>query len=249
MTDTTDSEELLPNIEEAGQELKDVIKVETNQISQSNVDEEGSEELKGVIKVDPDHSLLLAEDILDIAEVDENLNPGSDEQELSTIELVRVDGQDNGEDDTERKPTASLPILSQKYCRANITSTFPESPPAERFPETGQNQGKSHQVKASQENANRNKFFRHLGFPNKRGRPKKYSENTELSKNAESRISRLRTEKVRMERQRRKGLADLFDNLQASVHQHSNLPNRSRSSYLTRTLDATDCIEELERKV
>ena len=70
MTDTTDSEEPLPNIEEAGQELKDVIKVEPNQISQSNVDEEGSEELKSVIKVDPDHSLLLAEDILGIAEVD-----------------------------------------------------------------------------------------------------------------------------------------------------------------------------------
>lgn len=64
--------------------------------------------------MDPDHSLLLAEDILGIAEVDENENSGSDEQELSTIELVRVDqDQDNGEDETERKPTASLPILSQ----------------------------------------------------------------------------------------------------------------------------------------
>ena len=57
MTDTTDSEEHLPNIEEAGQELKDVIKIENNQISQSNVDEEGGEELKSVIKVDPSIAL------------------------------------------------------------------------------------------------------------------------------------------------------------------------------------------------
>ena len=110
------------------------------------------------------------------------------------------------------------------------------------------------------EDAERNKFYRHLSLPNKRGRPKKSGETAVsrrdiemLTKHANKiRETKLKAKKVRMERERRKGLAQLFDNLQASVDGQTNssekLP-RWRSSYLARTLAAVDCIKELELKV
>ena len=282
MTDATDSERCLPNIEEGEIEINDVIKVEPNQSSQTHLEEaEYEAELTDIIKVDPDHSLLLEGDILGVpdhttAEAVESLNAGSSgEQELSTIELVRVDQVRPEQGNRIKKTTSSVAT----QCSPTRESTFPEmvnsiqtfassldQSPEERMPEP-----------TSQEDAaNRNRFYRHLGLsrlrvPNKRGRPTKSAETPvfrsdieQLTKQAQNvRETKLKAKKVRMERERRKGLSELFDNLQASVlnqglNKSSNTPKssntlmsstRSRFSYLARTLAAVDCIKELELKV
>ena len=276
MTDATDSERCLPNIEEGEIEINDVIKVEPNQSSQTHLEDgEDEAELTDIIKVDPDHSLLLEGDILGVpdhttAEAVESLNAGSSgEQELSTIELVRVDQVRSEQGNRIEKTTSSVAT----QCSPTRESIIPEmdnsiqtfasawdQSPEERMPEP-----------TSQEDAaNRNRFYRHLGLsrlrvPNKRGRPTKSAETPvfrsdieQLTKQAQNvRETKLKAKKVRMERERRKGLSELFDNLQASVlnqslNQSSNRPKsptRSRFSYLARTLAAVDCIKELELKV
>ena len=278
MTDATDSERCFLNIEEGEIEINDVIKVEPNQSSHSHLEEaEYEAELTDIIKVDPGHSLLLEGDILGVpdhttTEAVESLNAGSsDEQEMSTIELVRVDQVRPEQGNRIKKTTSS--VASQ--CTPTRESIIPEmdnsiqtfasawdQSPEERMPEP-----------TSQEDAsNRNRFYRHLGrVPNKRGRPKKSAETPvfrsdieQLTKQAQNvRETKLKAKKVRMERERRKGLSELFDNLQASVlnqglNKSSNTPKssntlmsstRSRFSYLARTLAAVDCIKELELKV
>ena len=97
MASTTDTPPV--NIEEREFEIKDRIKEEPNQNVPSIIDEEGdiAEELKSIIKVDPEHSLLLEEDILADPEVIDESTGASGEQNLSTIELVRVDTEDDEE--------------------------------------------------------------------------------------------------------------------------------------------------------
>ena len=270
MTEATDSERFLLNIKEGEIEIKDVIKVEPSQSSQSYLKEaEYEAELTDIIKVDPDYSLLLEEDILSVpdhtaAETVERPNAGSShEQELSTIELVRVDQDQVRSEQGNRNKKTTSSVATQ--CSPTRESTFPEmdnsiqtfvssldQSPEERMPKP-----------TSQEDAaNRNRFYRHLGrVPNKRGRPKKSagtpvlrSDIEKLTKHAKTiQETKLKAKKVRMERKRRKGLADLFDNLQASVlNQNTDAPKktpRSRFSYLARTLAAVDCIKELEMKV
>ena len=266
MNDTTDSERLLPNVEEGEIEK---IKVEPSQSSQSNIEEE----LTDIIKVEPDHSLLLEEDILGgpdpTAEVVESFNAGSShEQELSTIELVRVDQV------REKRCKRTSSVATQ--CSPERESTFPETDNSNlTYISSSAGLPEERGLDApSQEDASRNRFYRHLSLPNKRGQlPKKLAEPAvfrrdieKLAKHAKDiRETKLKAKKVRMERERRKGLAELFDNLQAAVHQtnvHENQMStkqavkihqiahaRSRSSYLARTLAAVDCIKELEMKV
>ena len=184
MTDATDSERCLPNIEEGEIEINDVIKVEPNQSSQSHLEDgEDEAELTDIIKVDPDHSLLLEGDILGVpdhttTEAVEGLTNASSSggQKLSTIELVRVDQVRSEQGNRNKKTTSSVAT----QCTPTRESTFPEmdnsiqtfasawdQSPEERMPEP-----------TSQEDAsNRNRFYRHLGrVPNKRGRPKKSAE-------------------------------------------------------------------------
>ena len=225
MASTTDTPSI--NIEEREFEIKDRIKEEPNQNVPSIMDEHGdiAEELKSIIKVDPEHSLLLEEDILADPElIDENTGTSS-EQNFSTIELVRVDAEDeegNGDQATSLEP--HLKGLSGAH------TDFQEYVPSEEL-------------------RSKNQFFRHLGPPPKRGRPKKSAETSLIRREIESitkmqeankrskkvkvpssvtslsnmnRIqeARIRSKKVRMERQRRKGLADLFDNLQVFFFLH-----------------------------
>ena len=260
MADATDSEELLPNIEEGEIEIKGVIKVEPSQSSQYTIDqeeEEDEEELSGVIKVDPDHSLLLEEDILGgpdhttaaAVDVVDSLNAGSSykKQELSTIELVRLD-QEVRSEKGKRYSKKTSSVATQ--CSPNREdSKFPEmtNPRQTLVPSLDQLPAAQLGEKTpSQEDAERNKFYRHLSLPNKRGRPKKSGETVvssrkdieKLKKHANMiRETKLKAKKVRMERERRKGLAELFDNLQASVEGQTNssekLP-RWRSDYLVK---------------
>ena len=90
MASTTDTPSI--NIEEREFEIKDRIKEELNQNVPSIIDEQGdiAEELNSIIKVDPEHSLLLEEDILADPELIDESTGTSGEQNLSTIELVRV---------------------------------------------------------------------------------------------------------------------------------------------------------------
>ena len=206
--------------------------------------------------MDPDHSLLLEEDILGVpdhtaAETVESLSAGSShEQELSTIELVRVDQVRSEQGNRNEKTSSSVAT----QCSPTRESTFPEM--------NNSIQTLVSSPTSQEDAANRNRFYRHLGrAPNKRGRPKKSAETPvlrsdieKLTKHAKNvRETKLKAKKVRMERERRRGLAELFDNLQASVlNQSSIAPTktpRSRFSYLARTLAAVDCIKELEVKV
>ena len=276
MTDPTDSEKLFLNIEEGEIDIKDVIKVEPSQSFHYNIDdeeeeEEGEEELSGVIKVDPDHSLLLEEDILGVPdhtaaalEVVGSLNAGSSykKQELSTIELVRLDKEvRSGQKKTSSVATQCSPKRGStsfpEMTNSSQTLVIPSSDqlPAARVPQPGENTPSQEDAERNRfyryryretaaEDAERNKFYRHLSLPNKRGRPKKSGETAVsrrhiemLTKHANKiRETKLKAKKVRMERERRKGLAQLFDNLQASVEGQTNsekLP-RWRSSYLAK---------------
>ena len=224
MASTTDTPSI--NIEEREFEIKDRIKEEPNQNVPSIIDEQGdiAEELKSIIKVDPEHSLLLEEDILADPElIDENTGAAS-EQKLSTIELVRVDTEDEEEDIFRTSLEAHL------TGRSGAQTDFQEFVPSEEL-------------------RSKNQFFRHLGPPPKRGRPKKSAEASLIRREIESitklqeankrskkvkvpssvtslsnmnliQEARIRSKKVRMERQRRKGLADLFDNLQVFFFLH-----------------------------
>ena len=224
MASTTEKPSI--NIEEPEFEIKDRIKEEPNQNVPSIIDEEGdiAEELKSIIKVDPEHSLLLEEDILADPElIDENTGAAS-EQKLSTIELVRVDTEDEEEDIFRTSLEAHL------TGRSGAQTDFQEFVPSEEL-------------------RSKNQFFRHLGPPPKRGRPKKSAEASLIRREIESitklqeankrskkvkvpssvtslsnmnliQEARIRSKKVRMERQRRKGLADLFDNLQVFFFLH-----------------------------
>ena len=215
------------NIEEREFEIKDRIKDEPNQNVPSIMDEHGdiAEELKSIIKVDPEHSLLLEEDILaDPMLIDENTGASS-EQNLSTIELVRVDTEDEEENGDQ-----ATSLEAHLTGRSGAHTDFQE-------------------YVGSEELRSKNQFFRHLGPPPKRGRPKKSAEASLIRREIESitkmqeankrskkvkvpssvtslsnmnRIqeARIRSKKVRMERQRRKGLADLFDNLQVFFFLH-----------------------------
>ena len=225
MASTTDTPSF--NIEEREFEIKDRIKEEPNQNVPSIIDEQGDigEELKSIIKVDPEHSLLLEEDILADPElIDENTG-ASDEQNLSTIELVRVDAEDEEENGDQ-----AISLEAHLTGRSGAQTDFQE-------------------YVGSEELRSKNQFFRHLGPPPKRGRPKKSAEMSLIRREIESitkmqeankrskkvkvpssvtslsnmnRIqeARIRSKKVRMERQRRKGLADLFDNLQVFFFLH-----------------------------
>ena len=226
MASTTDPPSI--NIEEREFEIKDRIKEEPNQNVPSIIDEQGdiAEELQSIIKVDPEHSLLLEEDILADPELIDESTVVSGEQNLSTIELVRVDTEDDEEN------------------RDQATSLDPHL--------TGQSGAQTdfQEYVGSEELRSKNQFFRHLGPPPKRGRPpKKSAEASLIRKEIESitkmqeankrskkvkvpssvtslsnmnmiQEARIRSKKVRMERQRRKGLADLFDNLQVFFSLH-----------------------------
>ena len=212
------------NIEEREFEIKDRIKEEPNQNVPFIIDEQVdiAEELKSIIKVDPEHSLLLEEDILADPELIDESTGTSGEQNLSTIELVRVDAED--EEENGDQPTS---------LEAHLSGT----------------QTNFQEYVGSEELKSKNQFFRHLGPPPKRGRPKKSAEASLIRKEIESitkmqeatkrskkvkvpssvtslsnmnmiQEARIRSKKVRMERQRRKGLADLFDNLQVFFFLH-----------------------------
>ena len=215
------------NIEEREFEIKDRIKEEPNQNVPSIMDEHGdiAEELKSIIKVDPEHSLLLEEDILADPELIDESTDTSSEQNFSTIELVRVDAEDE-----EGNGDQATSLEAHLTGRSGAQTDFQE-------------------YVGSEELRSKNQFFRHLGPPPKRGRPKKSAEASLIRREIESitkmqeankrskkvkvpssvtslsnmnRIqeARIRSKKVRMERQRRKGLADLFDNLQVFFFLH-----------------------------
>ena len=224
MASTTDTPSI--NIEE--REIRDRIKEEPNQNVPSIIDEQGdiAEELKSIIKVDPEHSLLLEEDILADPELIDESTGISSEQNFSTIELVRVDTED--EEENEDQATSLEPHLTRQ---SGAQTDFQE-------------------YVGSEELRSKNQFFRHLGPPPKRGRPPKKSPEaflirkeiesitemqeankrskkvkvpssvTSLSNMNSIQEARIRSKKVRMERQRRKGLADLFDNLQVFFFLH-----------------------------
>ena len=254
MAEATDSERFVANIEEVENieegeiEIKDVIKVEPNQISYL---EEGEDKAKltDIIKVDPDHSLLLEEEILDASDQTnsalplESWNAGSShEKELPTIELVRLDQvrpeQVNSEKTTSSVATQYSPTRESTFPETvdNSNQTFASS--LDRLPATRITEP------ASKEDDSRNRFIK---LKNIRG---------DIEKLRNVRETKLKAKKVRMERERRKGLAELFDNLEASVFPQSSKSSdpskssaRSRSSYFARILAAVDCIKELELKV
>merc|ERR1712223_129437 len=152
MASTTDTPSI--NIEEREFEIKDRVKEEPNQNVSSFIDEQGdiTEELKSIIKVDPEHSLLLEEDILADPElIDENTGT-SCEQNLSTIELVRVDTEDE-----EEKGDQATSLEAHLTGRSGAQTDFQE-------------------YVGSEELRCKNQFFRHLGPPPKRARPRKSTE-------------------------------------------------------------------------